>query len=535
MSDVPAPAAPEPKWSGTPPLAGWAILVSATLWPWLQATVLPPRGLRFLGTFFYFDDYYNYLSFVQQAADGAFAFRSKLIPGSPATLVNLEWWLVGRLSTVLGDAPHVAYRIFGIVSAFALVMVADRWLKRGGLPQPHRLAALTLIGFGAGFGGFRALAGARVHECPDVIFGMFPFVEVLTSPHFVAATALLAWSLLLLVLPRRPQHTVVGVLLGTVLGLVRAYDLVLLLAIFVATVLATERAASWPRRLLWPVLGLMPVLLYDVHVYFIQPYFRTYGHEYFIPLAQNFASPVLALLTGLGPATAMAALAWRSPGVQGSDGRRARAALTCWAGAALAALLASFVPHSPAFLQQCVVGMGLPLLVLAALGLAPYPRGWTLAATALLGSTAFFTLRAASSPSPEWYEPQEVLEPAHAFRHLCRPGDIVVAPEPMGLYAAGLSACDSYVGHDMEPHHISRRQRLNGIYTAAAAADRARLLDETCASFIVFPGSVATIPVAWLGPATPFRLVGTVEIGENRVGLYGRPRPARCVPADTVP
>jgi hypothetical protein len=46
----------------------------------LRAGLAPPRDTVFVGTFYYVDDFYNYLSYVEQAERGAFVFRNKLAP-----------------------------------------------------------------------------------------------------------------------------------------------------------------------------------------------------------------------------------------------------------------------------------------------------------------------------------------------------------------------------------------------------------------------------------------------------------------------
>ena len=73
-----------------------SLLAAVSTAPYVQATLSPPPDRAFEGFFWFSDDGYNYLSFVEQAEAGAFVFRNKLydVPHRPA-LVNLEWWLVG--------------------------------------------------------------------------------------------------------------------------------------------------------------------------------------------------------------------------------------------------------------------------------------------------------------------------------------------------------------------------------------------------------------------------------------------------------
>src|SRR5436189_949290 len=100
-----------------PVLLAWLFASTLTALPYVRAAARPPAGRVFVGFFYYVDDAYNYLSFVQQAEDGAFLLRNKnASPPSPARLVNLEWWVVGRASAVLGRRPALAYRLFGVVA-----------------------------------------------------------------------------------------------------------------------------------------------------------------------------------------------------------------------------------------------------------------------------------------------------------------------------------------------------------------------------------------------------------------------------------
>jgi hypothetical protein len=514
----------EPTWGWWPVLVVFAIVSAATSWPYLQATLLPPRGMAFVGTFLDVDDYYNDLSFVQQAEDGAFLFRNKLIPGSPATLVNLEWWLVGRLSSLLGHHPHLAYRLFGLLGSAALLTAVDRWLRRGGLPASHRLSAFVLVGFGAGLGGLRILlSGTPVWQGGDIFMGMFPFVEMLGSPHLVVATSLLTWSLYLLIFGRRPGPLFAGVLLGTVLGLSRPYDLILLTAAYALAIIIVEPRSARLRRAL-PALGLCPVIAYDLHVFFRQPYFAS--------LARSYTAPTAVVLTALGPCVALAAIAYGR--TIDDSARRVRAALGAWALLAIAIAALAWAPWPLELGPQFLAGVGVPLLVLGALGLDRFRPGWTLAAAAPLAATSLFTLRAVSGPSLVWYEPREIMDKAEGFRGVCLPGDILVAPDDLGRYAAGLSACDSYVSHPVEPGHAQRVRRVNALYAWLPPEARARLLDETCASFVVLPGA-SERPIARLGEASTFRLVAARKPGFQSQSIYGRPRPKGCTAAADRP
>jgi hypothetical protein len=83
----------------------------------------------------------------------------------------------------------------------------------------------------------------------------------------------------------------------------------------------------------------------------------------------------------------------------------------------------------------------------------------------------------------------------------CRPGDIVVAPEDIGLYAGGLTPCWPYVSHSAAPDHDARATEVRGFY-GATPAERAAFLERVCAAHVVLP---APLPEGWLAPGTRFR------------------------------
>src|SRR5262249_40345967 len=153
------------------------LVLAITVTPFAVAALDPPPGQAFIGTFHYGDDYYNYLSYAQQAEDGAFLFQNKvLLQEHPGALINLEWWLVGRLSRLLGGGRLLlSYRLFAAVAALGFLLVADRWLRRLGLGQAHRRPALLLLATGGGLGGVLFPFTSRdFKNCLDLYGGLFP-------------------------------------------------------------------------------------------------------------------------------------------------------------------------------------------------------------------------------------------------------------------------------------------------------------------------------------------------------------------------
>src|SRR3989442_7714229 len=142
----PSSAAPGPV-SWRPVLFAWVLLSALTGAPYLRAWLAPPAGKTFQGVFYFDDDQYNYLSYVEQAERGAFLFANKLVlEPHPRLIVNLEWWVVGRLSALLGGRPFLAYRLLWLGAAVAHLLRLQRGFRAPGHPESHRRPALPLAG-----------------------------------------------------------------------------------------------------------------------------------------------------------------------------------------------------------------------------------------------------------------------------------------------------------------------------------------------------------------------------------------------------
>jgi hypothetical protein len=444
----------------------------------LKASLVRPPGTVFVGTFYYRDDFYNYLSYVQQAADGALAFANKLAPPTaPARLVNLEWLLVGWLSRLLGGHILVAYRLFGGLVALVLVVLVDQVLRRAGIAPPRRLAGLLLVFVGGGLGGLLVAARALpVEHAYDVRAGLYPFVEVLANPHFVAGTALFLASLLEFA-GGRPAR---GIALATALGLVRPYDLATLALVAVTAILLLDGRTDWLRRLL-PLLGLLPILAWNVWLFVLSPGFGAFSSPRYTAVAPSPWQLALAL----APAAILALTAARR-GAGSDPEHRHRVYLALWAGAALALGALPLVPFSSQFL----VGIGVPLLGLAAVGLSGMGRGWLEGAVPLLAGSSLLVVGLVGGTSPAWHVPAgRWRAAATTLRPLCQRGDLVLAPPDVGLYVGGLTACWPWVSHAGAPSYDVRNRAMRQFYEDSSPQGRSRFLAETGARFVVFPAA----------------------------------------------
>jgi hypothetical protein len=486
----------------------WALLAGLTSVPYLRAWLAPPPGTAFLGFFYYVDDGYNYLSYVEQAERGALLFENKLAARPrPRALVNLEWWSVGRLSAALGGRPFLAYRLLGLVAALALVAGVERWLLAAGLPHTHRFPALLLVGLGAGAGGLAWRAGmVPLSDALDLTAGLFPFVELLANPHFVLATALLSWSVLAFARPGW-RHSGLAAILGSLLGLVRPYELILLVGARTLAVMATLPRREWFRGML-PLLGLGPVVAYNAWVFF--------GAGHFSGFLLSYARPGPgAVALALGPAAVLAAASLAAPAPDAAA-LGARVHLWGWAAVALAVLALGPIGYPTQFL----VGIGVPLLVLGAVALSRFRRSLSLLAALGLSGTAAVALGLTLSDNPRWYVPPERLKAAEALGGVCRPGQLALAPPDIGLYVLGLTACDAYVSHPVAPGSQQRAQALAWFQAAATPEQRAAFLDREGVDFVVLAAGAGPVPEGPLGEGTPFRLVPGGAL--PHLAVYGR-------------
>lgn len=509
--------------AGAPPprdarAAAWIALAlcAVAAAPYLHAALEPPPGRTFAGTFHWIDDFSNYVSYAQQAETGRFVFEDKLAtrPQRPA-LVNLEWWLVGRLSSLLGRRPFLAYRLVAALATFALVFAVFTWLRGLGVPTTHRPAAAVLVCVAGGLGGLLfELTDRPVQRCPDLAIGFHPFLSILAQPHWTASLALLLWALWWVFRARRPAEHALALALGTALALVRPYDVALLLGARGLAVLVANRPSAWVKRLL-PLAGLLPVLAYLAWV-FRQGYGAFSSDAYAaIPL------PPLDLLWALGPAALglLAGLRLRTAA------RRAAAIhLAAWTALGLVMLLVRPVSFS----LQFGVGLGVPLLLLSARALARFRPALTALAAVALATSAAVAYRIVWRPEPSWFPPAERRGAAVALREACRDGGLVLSPADIGLDVIAFTSCRAYVSHPAATGFADRQRETRWFYGPAEVAQRAEWLDRRCVTHLVLPGDAGETAAAWAGPDSTFRRTALVSGRSAALGLYSRPRPPSC-------
>jgi hypothetical protein len=334
-------------------------------------------------------------------------------------------------------------------------------------------------------------------------------VGFLTNPHFTAGTTLLLLALLLYESSPGVGGAILATVVATALAIVRPYDFVLLVLIRGTCVLLLEPVRRWHLSLA-PLLALLPVAGYLYWLFYRNPAFAFYsGTEQGFPKMADF-------LWALGPAVGLALLGLYKPlALEGP--RRARLHLVAWV--VFAAVVIALRPV--AFSMQFVVGSGVPLLALGALGLARWRPLVSLLTAALFAVSFAAALRFTLTPRPYWLTARETMALVETLRTHCAQGDILMAPEEIGLFSYGLTPCRSFVSHRISPNHERRLREVDQLRNVAPA-ERLSFLDGNRVRFLVLSGDAGPAAEAWLGSDTGWARIASFG-APARLSLYRRP------------
>ena len=422
----------------------------------------------------------------------------------------------GWLSAALGRHPAAAFAVLGGLATLGLLLAAERWLEAIGVTGSTRLPALLLVAFGGGLGGLRAAATGWA--AMDMSAGFYPFMQALSNAHQATATALLAWSLLLLS-RETPRATALGLVLGAVLGLSRPFDFVLLgVARALAVVATTPGREVWRR--LRPLAALAPVAAYDLWVFGRSPGFSIYtGTDVYLSppfseLCWAFAPGLILALVALAVARDPASQRRRAPGARapGRVGRGGEPARGVASGLLRAAVRGRARGADPA------AGEPPP---------EPPPPRLQVALVLTLATTSFALARYAWVSNPDWHVPAERLGVARALRPHCRegrPGAGSPGHRALCQRAERLSSLPvvrglaRILGPGRGDARFLRRLEPRGAR---------RFLDRAGVRFLVLPGGPGAAAESWLGPGGSLRGAGVGRIaGPDPHGLCAEGRRA---------
>lgn len=477
------------------PFVVWLALALIAAVPYLMAELRPPPGSRFLGAFYYPDDFCQYLSFSEQASRGSFLFLNKFDPRPhPAVLVNLEWWLVGILGSLLGGRLALASRLLGLAASLALVLAFWRALGRGGLQRGGRAWGLVLVVTGGGLGWLRLALGQSGFYVPDIVGGMYPWHQMLFNTHFVVGSALLWWTLLLfLEWRRRGGSGLAWTLCGWALGLSRPYDLPVFVVVASAD-LVLHRGPPSRRSVASDMLALArlaPVFLYYLWLMGATSFGGWGAQAGELPLHR------LEVLWAILPAAGLILAGWTKP--PGTADLPLRRLAGVWVVVLLAIIL---LWSATPLVKSLGTSLGASALLCAALCCAP--RRLPIAVVALCPTSVLLLWRA-FHPAPHAFVPEDYVAAAEALSSACRSPDVVIAPSTLSLLLAARTPCHVALGHRLlTPDYraeVAEGRRLYAEQTAPAW--RLEYLLRRDAEFILLPAGRE----AWLGADPPYRTI----------------------------
>ncbi|GAB4536878.1 MAG: hypothetical protein Kow0063_22880 [Anaerolineae bacterium] len=351
---------PEKDWRRVLIWAGLILAVSCL--PYLIAWRAAPPGYQFGGILVNPYDGNSYLAKMRQGWAGMWQFHLAYTPEPhDGAYIFLFYLGLGHLARLLGAPLALVYHVARVAAGFALLLVVYAFLLRLSHDRHERRLAFWLAGTTAGLGWLGVTLGAFPIDLwvPEA----FVFYSLLSNPHFPLAIALMLAIVGGVVWPRRGVwRWLAPGLLALALALVQPFALaVIYLGLALYLLLRRWLDESWP----WPasvaaisvVLFSVPVLLYDYRVYTANPMLAAWSAQNLTP-----APPVWDLGLGLGLVGLLAILG----GVVVMRGRdRAGLALVSWS---VVTLVLVYVPF--ALQRRFLTGLGLPLALLAAVGLA---------------------------------------------------------------------------------------------------------------------------------------------------------------------
>ncbi len=286
-----------------------ASVIALTGIPYLAARIASSDATVFTGSFVFHDDFNFYMSCANQAARGQWLFSNQFTPEAhhPASL-NIEWLLVGKLSSITCLPPQDVFQLLRIFSIAASVLLFD-WIAALLLQSLlYRRVALAMFCFGGGFSWIGYIPGLETGGLErllvDNVAGLHPFFSFLLQPHFAFATALSLLSIGCLMraeVAGKPLYNFMTPAALLLLGLVRPFDLLPVLGLLMLCV-AREgilRHRGWRRRVVKSgaiaLCGPVPVLGYYLWLYRFHPVFQWHSIQNVVP-----PPPPIVLLLSMG-------------------------------------------------------------------------------------------------------------------------------------------------------------------------------------------------------------------------------------------
>lgn len=210
------------------------LMVVLSLIPTIYANVTAPDDRFFTGVIFNIPDHNQYFAWMRDLRHEHLApNRLTAEPNDPA-LFHLLWWSAGRIGNFFGVEYYVIFTLLRVVATVLLVSVAYAFLRIAVPDVKQRWLAFLFFCFSGGV-GFVWIIVKYAQNLPDAPFPFDiytseanSFFQIMAFPHFAIALALLIGMIgLTLYAQQRQQlrYAVAAGLVGTLIGLQHAYDL----------------------------------------------------------------------------------------------------------------------------------------------------------------------------------------------------------------------------------------------------------------------------------------------------------------------
>lgn len=362
-------------------LAWSGVILAASCLPYLIAWAATPPGYQFNGILVNPFDGNSYLAKMRQGWAGSWQFHLTYTPEAhEGAHIFLFYLGLGHVARLTGLSLILVYHIVRIMAGSAVLIVVYVFLARLMDDRRERRLAFWLAGASAGLGWLGLVLGTFPIDLsvPEA----FVFFSLMSNPHFPLAIALM------LIVTQQVIWPASGIwrwLMPGLAALALALVQPLALAAVYATVALFLLLRGWLERSWWEpglvaaagvALFSVPILLYDYRVYTANPTLAAWAAQNVTPSPR-----VLDLILGYG----LVGLLALPGGVMVLRKRDAGGlALLAWS---VGTLVLVYLPL--ALQRRFLTGLGLPLAVLAALGLNRWllPKimgGWARVVEALI-------------------------------------------------------------------------------------------------------------------------------------------------------
>jgi hypothetical protein len=243
--------------------------------PYIVGYLVQPDDAQFMGIVSDVPDWTQYMAWMKASTRGV-VIENVLTPeAQDPTFFNLQWFVLGRLGAWFHLSPALSAQVFRILSSLFFMLLTYQLCRAYFKDQaPAAWGSWLLINFSAGLGWMlvieKRFSGALKYPLDVYVAEPISFQNMIIFPHFLMAAALilLTFKLAVVAIEReRLPYALLGGLVGLVLGLTHAYDLIIVygvLGAFVLVLILRDGFSWFPIG----VVGLMTAISLPPAAYF---------------------------------------------------------------------------------------------------------------------------------------------------------------------------------------------------------------------------------------------------------------------------